>query len=311
MITTMKTQVKDGFRAVVAFLAVAAPALAESGLAATGAMVAPKAPAEVKLRVLPGKNMAFATATLEGRECNLLFDTGATHTTFDMGFVRRELPDVKLENVVLCGVSNVEGAPKIFRAHSLKIGEAEFRELDAMALDISGLTPGIGVKVDGVLGMDVIGRVPALVSFGAGKVVFAPGKEDCEGFGEGIARFRGDPLSVAMVPEIGGRKFGLIVDSAATFTFLDKSLGWPSTGEPVGIGAVDVNGKGAIKAEKGRTDKLKLGIDVEISPLLVAEPMNRIGADTLLAYDMLVDLGQVRFRKFKDAGLPRCVPECK
>jgi len=261
--------------------------------------VAPKAPAEVKLRILPGKNMAFATATLEGRKCTLLFDTGATHTTFDIGFLRRELPDVKLEGVTLAGVSNVEGAPKIFHAHSLKLGEAEFREFDAMALDISGLTPGIGVKVDGVIGMNVIGCVPALVSFGAGKVVFVPDKGECGGFGEGIARFKGDPMSVAMVPTINGKKFGLIVDSAATFTFLDKSLGWPSTGEFVGIGAVDVNGKGSIKAERGRTEKLGLGTDVEISPLLVAEPMNRIGADTLLAYDMLVDFRQVRFRKFK------------
>lgn len=259
----------------------------------------PKAQASVKLRILPGKNMAFASATLEGRECNLLFDTGATHTTFDIGFIRRELPNVKLEGVTLGGVSNVEGAPKVFHAHSFNLGDAEFREFDAMALDISGLTSGIGVKVDGVIGMNVIGCIPALVSFGARKVVFMPDKEECDGFGEGIARFRGDPMSVAMVPTIGDKKFGLIVDSAATFTFLDKSLGWPSTGESVGIGAIDVNGNGAIKAEKGRTEKLKLGMDVEISPLLVAEPMNRIGADTLLAYDMLIDLRQVRFRKFK------------
>ena len=260
---------------------------------------APKVQAAVKLRILPGKNMAFADATLEGHACTLLFDTGATHTTFDIGFIRRELPNVKLEVVSLAGESNVEGAPKIFHARSLKLGEAEFREFDAMALDISGLTSGIGVRVDGVIGMNVIGCVPALVSFGADRVVFMPGKEECDGFGEGIARFRGDPMSVAVVPTIGDKKFGLIVDSAATFTFLDKSLGWPSTGESVGIGAVDVNGNGAIKAEKGRTEKLKLGMDVEISPLLVAEPMNRIGADTLLAYDMLVDLRQVRFRKFK------------
>ena len=259
---------------------------------------APKAQASAKLRIIPGKNMAFVSATLEGRECTLLFDTGATHTTFDMGFVKRELPAVELESVTLGGVSNVEGAPKIFHAHSLKFGDAEFREFDAMALDISGLTRGIGTKVDGVIGMNVIGCIPALVSFGASKVVFMPGKEECDGFGEGIARFKGDPMSVAVVPAIGDRKFGLIVDSAATFTFLDKSLGWPSTGEFVGIGAVDVNGNGAIKAEKGRAGMLKLGIDVEISPLLVAEPMNRIGADTLLSYDMLVDFRQVRFRKF-------------
>ena len=262
---------------------------------------APKAPASAALRILPGKNMAFVTAALDGCECTLLFDTGATHTTFDIGFMKREFPKKQLGDVALAGVTNVEGAPKVFHADSLKVGEAEFMDFDVMALDIAHLVPGIGVKIDGVLGMNVIGRVPSLTSFGAAKVVFAPSGADCAGFGEGIARFRGDAMSVAVVPALGERKFGLIVDSAASFTFLDKSLGWPSTGEPVNLGAVDVNGGAAMAAERGRKGKLKLGIDVEMAPLLVGAPMNRIGADTLLAYDMLVDLAQVRFRKFRGA----------
>ena len=259
--------------------------------------VAPKSPACAKLRILPGKNMAFVSAKLDGRECNLLFDTGATHTTFDIGFLKRELPGKKLGEVKLAGVTNVEGMPKIFQVGSLKIGEAEFRDFHAMALDISHLAPGIGAKVDGILGMNVIGCVPALVSFGASKVVFSPVDADCAGFGGGIARLRGDPMSVAMVPVLNGKKFGLIVDSASSLTFLDKSLGWPSSGEKFAMGAVDVNGGSSLAAEKGVAGKLGLGTDVEIAPLLVGEPINRIGADTLLAYDMLLDFAQVKFRR--------------
>ena len=263
--------------------------------------VAPKEPARAELRILPGKNMALVRATLEGRECTLLFDTGATHTTFDIGFLRRELPEKKLGDVMLAGTTNVEGAPKIFAVRSLKIGDASFAGFYGMALDMSHLGNGIGAKVDGILGMNVIGRVPALVSFGASKVVFAPGKDDVAGFGEGIARIAGDPFSVAMEAAKGERKFELIVDSASTFTFLGKSTGWPSTGEPAGIGAVDVNGRASLAAEKGRKGPLKLGSEVEISPLIVDAPMNRIGADALLAYDMLVEQAQVKFRR-RDAA---------
>lgn len=259
--------------------------------------VAPKEPARAELRIMPGRNMALVRAALDGRECTLLFDTGTTHTTFDIGFLRRELPEKKLDDVVLAGATNVEGAPKIFAVRSLKVGEATFAGFAGMALDMSHLGGGIGAKVDGILGMNVIGRVPAIVSFGSRKVVFAPGKEDSAGFGEGISRIAADPLSVAMEVAFGGRKFEMIVDSASTFTFLEKSTGWPSTGEPAGIGAVDVNGRVSLATEKGRAGQIGLGIDVEIAPLVVGGPMNRLGADALLSYDMLVEQAQVKFRR--------------
>lgn len=283
-----------------AALASAPPADSRAG--ADGAFVpqaAPKSPAAAKLSILPRRNMAFVKGALDGRECNLLFDTGATHTTFDVGFVRRELPGTRLGDVMLAGETNVEGVPKIFRAKSLKIGEAEFRDFHAMALDISHLATRIGTNIEGIVGMNVIGRVPALVSFGARRVVFAPGPEDLAGFagGRGAARVADDPFSVAMQASLGERTFPVIVDSAATFTFLGKSTGWPSTGEPAGIGAVDVNGGSSIAAEKGRRGSLRLGSEaLEISPLLVPAPMNRIGADALLSYDMLVESARVRFR---------------
>lgn len=304
--------------AAAAFLAAAASACAspadDRGAAdrAFFPLVAPKQPAKAELSILPRKNMAFVKAALDGRECTLLFDTGATHTTFDIGFVKRELPGVKLGEVMLAGETNVGGVPKIFRAKSLKIGEAEFRGFHAMALDISQLGPRIGTNVEGIVGMNIIGRVPALVSFGGRKVVFSPGPEDLAWFsgGRGAARIAEDPFSVALNASYGGRTFPVIVDSASTFTFLGKSTGWPSTGEAAGIGAVDVNGGASIAAEKGckgilqlgekksGLGALMLGENVEISPLLVASPMNRIGADTLLSYDMLVDsAGVVRFRR--------------
>lgn len=250
---------------------------------------APKARATARLSVLPRKNMPFVSATLDGKKCNLLFDTGATHTTFDIGFIRRELPETKLGDVMLTGTTNVEGAPKIFHAHSLRMGDAEFREFEAMALDISHLMPGIGVKVDGIVGMNVIGRVPALVSLGSGKVVFNPSAAERSVFGKGIARVQEHRFSVALLPSFNGKQFPLIVDSASTLTFLSKSFGWPSAKKKVNIGTVQVNGSSALSTEEGAPGKLALGEDVEITPMLADEPLSRIGADALLEYDMLIE----------------------
>ncbi len=257
-----------------------------------------KAPASrtaAELSVLPRRNMPFVSATLDGKKCSLLFDTGATHTTFDIGFLRRELPETKLGEVTLAGTTNVEGAPKIFHAHSLRMGDAEFCEFEAMALDISHLMPGIGVKVDGIVGMNVIGRVPTLVSLGSGKTVFNPSPEERKVFGKGIARVQEHRFSVALLPSFNGRRFPLIVDSASTLTFLGKSTGWPSAKKKVSIGTVQVNGTSALSTEEGALGRLALGEDVEITPMLVDEPLSRIGADALLEYDMLIDPDRAYF----------------
>ena len=258
---------------------------------------APETQTVVRVSVLKGKNMPLVKAKLDGRDCTLLFDTGATHTTIDIAFVRRELKGAKLEKVALGGMTNVEGAPMLFHAASLQIGGAEFRDFDIMALDLSGLGPGIGTKVDGIAGMNVIGATPFLLSLGEGRAVFRPDEKERAGFKEGIARYADDAMSVAMTPVYGGRKFGLIVDSAASLTFLDKSLGWPSTGEKEELGAVGVNGGSGIGCERGKRGCLGLGMEVEIEPRLVPQHVNCIGADALLRYDMLVDSESVRFRR--------------
>ncbi len=256
---------------------------------------APKSRIVVPVSVLPRKNMPFVTGTLGGKKCNLLFDTGATHTTFDIGFIRRELPETKLGEVMLAGKTNVAGAPKIFHVDSLKLGDAEFREFEAMALDISHLMPGIGVKVDCIVGMNVIGRIPALVSLGSGEVVFNPTQEETAAFGKGIAREMGHPFSVALLPTFNGKQFPLIVDSAASLTFLSKSIGWPSSKESVNIGAVEVNGSSGLSSEVGLRGKLVLGEEVEVTPMLADEQVGRIGADALLEHDMLIESANVRF----------------
>lgn len=258
----------------------------------------PKSRAVAQLNVLPRTNMPFVSGELNGKKCNLLFDTGATHTTFDIGFLQRELPETKLGEVMLAGKTNVRNAPKIFHADSLKLGNAEFGEFKAMALDISHLMPGIGVKVDGIVGMNVIGCVPTLVSLGSKKAVFNPNQSEQSAFGKGIARMKERPFSVALSPSFNGKQFPLIVDSAASLTFLSKAIGWPTAKKTVELSAVAVNGGESLSTEAGASGKLMLGENVEITPMLTDALVSRIGADTLLKYDMLIKSSEVCFLRF-------------
>ena len=258
---------------------------------------APERPAVAEIQVVPGRLMPLVKCKVDGRDAVMIFDTGATHTTFDVGFVKRVLPGTKFEKVVLGGVTNVAGEPSLFHVSSLKVGEAEFGDFDAMALDLSHFAPEMAGRIDGIVGMNIIGRVATFVSLGSRRVVFSPGDDVRRRFGKMAKRRRDDPFSVALDAVVGEKKFTLIVDSASSFTFLDATLGWPSTGRKETFNTLDVNGGGGLSAERGKPGPLALGEDVGIVPLLVRIPMNRIGADTLLKYDMLVDFGRVGFCK--------------
>lgn len=256
----------------------------------------------VSLAVKDGRNMPFVRAKVNGVECNMLFDTGATHTTFDIGFVRKSVPDAKLVPVMLVGNSNVEGAPQYFQVESLDVGGALFENFGAMALDLSHLPSALGGKVDGILGMNTIGRTPVSISLKNGEVVFCPGEEVRKGYDKLTGRFRGDPMSILLKAVCDGRPFWMMVDSGASMTFVRSATGWPTTGEKSDFSAVDINGSTGLAPEKGVPGEISVGPELllEIAPLVVDtnDPsMNRIGSDTLRRYDMLVDGFTVSFRK--------------
>ena len=262
---------------------------------------APTNEVRVSMMVLEGRNMPFVQAKLNGVDCTLLLDTGATHTTFDLGFVKGALPDAKLQPVMLMGDSNVEGAPVYFQAGSLEIGGAKFGDFGAMALNLSHLPASMGVRVDGILGMNTIGRVPFVLLLSKGEVVFCPGEEARKGFDKWTTRFPGDPMSIMLKAVNDGKAFGMIVDSGASMTFLLSATGWPTTGEKADFSAIDINGSTGLAPQRGESGRLVVGRDLalEISPLVVdsRDPsMNRIGSDTLRRYDMIVDGFKVSFR---------------
>lgn len=286
-------------------VALSALAAAYAGHAADDPFWADKAPeseCKVAVKVNPGNNMPLVEAEVEGVKCTLLVDTGATHTTFDMSFVKRNMPDKELVPVMLTAESNVEGAPRFMKVKSLKIGDAEFGEFGAMALDISHLPSAVGAKVDGILGMSTLGRVPCLISLGSGEMAFVPGRETTEGFERPVKRSLSDPMSVLLPVKFGERTVELLVDSGCSKSFLSSDTLWPTTGEAADMPAVDINGSTGLRPQMGARGVLAVGEGLEIAPLVVAEPMNRIGSDVLTAYDMLIAGRYVFFRPCRSAA---------
>ena len=249
------------------------------------------------LDVRPRNNMPLVRATVNGKPCTLLFDTGASHTTLDLGFVTNALPDVALQEIQLGGSTNVRTRPRCFEAESLTLGDAAFGRFTMMVLGLGHLSAGVGVRVDGILGMNVIGRVPSVLSLHDRRATFNP--SDTNGFGRAV---RGLPQSncfrllarrVAAGPDAA--PIPLLIDSGASFTFLPKGL-WTETEATQELNATQVNGADRTQNGIGAEGEIDLGMPVRIKPMIYAQPAGLLGADTLLNYDILMSFPDLRFK---------------
>lgn len=246
----------------------------------------------VALDVRPGNNMCLVKAEIDGKSCTLLFDTGASHTTLDESFVRREMPDVELVPVAIGGSTNVRKVPNCFRAKKLKVGEAEFGVFNVMTLDLAHLEKGVGAPVQGILGMNVIGSVPTEISLGNRRVTFRAEKP--EGYGPACTSLQPNCAYLSVTHQ--DKEFKLLVDSGSSFTFLEKGL-WRSTSGSQKMAVTDVNGRANGAPEYGVPGTLELGIPLNVRPMIGGGQGNLLGADTLMDYDLFVDFPQLCFRR--------------
>ncbi len=285
-----------------AILAMAGAALLAHGAGSLDPVRVPQTPCTAKLETANG-GLPIVKCELNGKPCTLIFDTGATHTTFSIDFIKREFPGMELRELVMGGdaETNVAQQPKIFEVSTLKVGDAEFGDFVAMALDMDAF------GVDGILGFNVIGSTRVIVSLGAGQVAFGLPKEARKGFPAPARRILNplEPTTVTLSADCGKGPFSLFVDSGSSWTFLPRDCGWTATTNECAFAARDINGATALRPVVGEKGVLRLspGAELEIAPLLVSQPLNRIGADTLRKYDMLVEPRAVAFRKAENETL--------
>lgn len=257
----------------------------------------------IALSIRPQNRLSLVEAMVDGVKATLLFDTGASHTTFDSAFVEQRLPAKKPEPIAIVGNTNVKTAPKSFHLGELKIGEAVFADFEVMSVPLGSLSASVGCRVDGILGMNVINACPALVSVSGAKVVFNP-----------LSTPKAVASTTALMPtvprlavKLGGKEEMILVDTGSSFTFLKNGL-WPLTTNSVAMSATGVNGTEAIRPLRGVKGTIDLGGSVEIEPMVMQRTGNILGADTLERYDLFLNGSQVSF-SHAPSGVHQCSPD--
>ncbi len=232
-------------------------------VAAPGPPVAPEKETAVFSRDVRCRQFV-ATCLVEGRPARLMVDTGATHTVLAADFVAQQLPGLRfVEGVRLSG--NAEEAPRLALA-ALQAGDVALAASPVLVMGLEGVNAMLGRRVDGILGMAHLVRLPFTL--------------DLRGGGRG---YWGEPAeSMPLRPLAGqcdeaGRMFldarcgesdcRLLLDTGSTVTTWPAGQ-WPA-GEketlPVQVG--DVNGARSERLAYGLPAPLRLGESLVLPPV--------------------------------------------
>lgn len=242
-----------------------------------------QASVRVPMDVRRPNNMHLADGRLNGIPCRLLVDTGATHTSFDLGFVTNRFPQAELQEVEVLGTTNVRTMPRFLPCTSFSLGGHAFAARGVMVIPLDGLAASVGERVDGILGMSDLSSADFILR--DEELVFDPSEEDLKGFGVG-ARKGGDALRPFVSGLHDGREIPFLVDSGSTYTFVKEGLWKPSTNE-LSLTTTEISGKGGLRPTIGVEGTLVLGIPLTLSPMISDHEPNYLGADVLKGYDIL------------------------
>lgn len=246
------------------------------------------------LTVLPGNNLQTVQATLNGKPCTLLLDTGASHTTLDRDFLAKTFPDLPTQPVALGGQTNVETAPLAFPILSLKLGDAELTRFVGMALPLGHLSDSAGTRIDGILGMNALAYAPFRLSLRDRAVTWYSSVPDLHGATElPVLQTLGDNSLHLVASRTGDDKattFPVLLDSGASLTFMDGDR-WPAAEGEATLNTAGVNAADAATFKRGAKDGLRLGaLTLTLEPLLRPGEEPILGADTLLKMnDLIID----------------------
>jgi predicted aspartyl protease len=127
---------------------------------------------KIDVREIEKKNYhLFIDLKVGGKPCRLLLDTGASKTVLDAGqilkFVKEDKIKLHESKSVGLGVSEME--TKVAKLKDLKIGKAEFKELEVAVLDIAHVNETYRLieipEIDGVLGSDFLMKYDAVINY--------------------------------------------------------------------------------------------------------------------------------------------------
>lgn len=249
-----------------------------------------------KMGDLPYCKVTFGEKTVE-----MLFDTGATHTTLDVDFVKAVFPDVTLYPLTLPN-TNVQSQVYLFKVPSMQLGNVILNDFYMMATELDHLAEQMQVPIKGILGLNVMGYAPFLLSLGENSVTWEPTIFSTRSNSNERIKFTQLPKAESfpnrlMIPirTYKGVDIHLLLDTGASFTFLPNHA-WEASDTPLYLSATDINKTQERQFMYGVKGTMDFGgVSLEVTPVVLASDAQRpslLGVDILSRIDLYINVHQ-------------------
>ncbi len=152
-----------------------------------------------------------------------LLDTGAEITIIDARTAQDlGLPEGKEIDVLTFGE---QSTVRTVRINNLRLGPVHVGPIDVAKYDLTGLTRGVGSRVDGVIGIDVLGRRPFTIDYGNKQLSFGdPGRLRNAPSAVRVPIRKGQGGYVVSAIVNGTNRIELLLDTGTNFTQLPPQI---------------------------------------------------------------------------------------
>jgi hypothetical protein len=114
-----------------------------------------------------------AKARINGCPLKVIIDTGASHSCFDLEFVRGVLPELSMEDNdgLNVGVGTSDFESKLSTIQNLRLGRFLLKQYDVVLLDMSNINQAYQMMhkplIHGIIGSDFLMKYQAVIDYGS------------------------------------------------------------------------------------------------------------------------------------------------
>lgn len=238
----------------------------------------------------------LVTCVMNGVPMRMMLDTGATNTVLHSGSLAKLKNPQQLDTSRMQLRGNAKERPSVYLL-DVKFADVSLRSHPVLVLNLDGARTMMAEKIDGIIGMDLLGVMPFTFDVSQGKLHWGLPTGDVKLVPLNGAREESGRMILSI--ECDGRPHEILLDSGSSVTRLPESA-WPAGAKgKVNLNVGDVNAAGAISATVAAPGAVKLAPGVEIkdvTPVFCGE-----GELSILGMDVL---SRVRFVHVPSATLP-------
>lgn len=224
----------------------------------------------------------LVSCVMNGVPMRMMLDTGATNTVLHSGSLSKLKNPQKMDTSNINFSGNAKERPEVYLLN-IKFADVSVRSHPVMALNLDAARNMMAEKIDGILGMDLLGVMTFTFDIANGKMHW--------GLPEGKLRLV--PLSgerdaagrMFPIVQSEGATHAILLDSGATVTRLPQSA-WPAgAAHETALNVGDVNEQAALTVKVGAPATMQLapGVSVEgVTPVFCSEEdRSMLGMDVI------------------------------